>query len=117
MWKSPGSAQARMSHRGDFFEEWVGEASDAPADDSAACRRMHYWGGVLGLENFPIPTSIPQETGWTLLQMTQDEKNSFHKDAQLYVWYHLSQDLTLLGVEVVRFLPQLLAPQTDSEWS
>lgn len=31
--------------------------------------------------------------------------------------YHLSQDLTLLGVEVVRFLPQLLAPQTDSEWS
>lgn len=74
MWKSPGSAQARISHQGAFFEEWVGEASDAPADGSAVCRRMHYWGRVLGLENFPIPTSTQQETGWTLLQTTQDER-------------------------------------------
>lgn len=113
MWKSPGSAQARISHQGDIFEEWVGEASDAPADGSAVCRRMHYWGRVLGLENFAIPTSTPQETGWTLLQTTQDERTVSTEmpssECGTTAGCHLSQALTLLGVEVVSFLPQLFS--------
>lgn len=91
----------------------VGEASDAPADGSAACRRMHYWGRVLGLENFPIPTSTPQETGWTLLQTTQDERTVSTEmpssECGTTAGCHLSQALTLLGVEVVSFLPQLFS--------